>query len=308
MDVIGVGRAVMDYSLLVEKYPNVDEKTVALDRFYGSGSPVPNALCQLAAWGVSTSLVAVVGNDRDGDFFRDQIESAGVEVEQLFTRQQEATPRAFIWVEKKSGRRTVVLDRDIAPLSPDELPSQSISSARFLLIDGVEADAAIASAQMIREAGGQVMLDAGSVRGRMEEQVALADWLIVPVGFIREWYGSVDLFQAAKDLCDLGPKAVVVTNGAAGSVAAWDGRVEWFQAHRVEAIDTTGAGDVFHAGFLYGLIQHWNVSDCIRWASAAAALATTALGGRGCLPDKQQVEHLLEEAGVVLDGSRGGQE
>lgn len=217
-DVVGIGRAVMDYAVLVKSYPQVDEKTVALDRYYGSGSPVPNALCQLAAWGWNASLTSVVGDDHEGELFRREVGSHGVDEGNVLTRKQEATPRAFIWVEEGSGRRTVVLDRGIAPLSLEELPLSMLDQCRFLLVDGVEADAAIAAATHVREAGGEVMLDAGHVRERMEEQLALADWLIVPKAFILAWFGSVDLFQAVKDLQVLGPRAVVVTNGPAGCI------------------------------------------------------------------------------------------
>ena len=305
MDVVGVGRAVMDYCLLVESYPSVDEKTVALDRFYGSGSPVPNALCALAGWGHETSFVGAVGGDHEGRLFEEDIQSYGVGSEHLVIREQEATPRAFLWVEKTNGRRTIVLDRDIAPLSSGELPLPLLQTSRFLLIDGVEADTAIDAAKVVRAAGGQVMLDAGNVRDRMEEQITLTDWLIVPITFIRAWFGGVDLFQAARDLRELGPKAVVITNGAAGCVAAWDEGVQWFQSYPVKTVDTTGAGDLFHAGFIYGLSQGWGMHDCIRWASAAGALATTALGGRGCLPSKDQVERLLRDAGDGLDAWKG---
>lgn len=306
MAIAGVGRAVMDYSLLVKSYPSVDEKTVALDRFYGSGSPVPNALCALASWGQQCAFTGVVGDDPEGSRFQQDISAYGVDAEYLHVRKQEATPRAFIWVEKSSGRRTIVLDRDIAPLSSGELPLSLLQSSHFLLIDGVEADAAIEAAKVVRSMGGQVMLDAGNVRDRMEEQITLADWLIVPITFIRAWFGGVDLFQAARDLRELGPKAVVITNGAAGCVAAWSEDVRWFQAYPVKSVDTTGAGDLFHAGFLHGVSQGWQVPDCVRWASAAGALATTALGGRGCLPSKDEVERLLREAGDELDAWKGG--
>ncbi|MCB2198064.1 sugar kinase [bacterium] len=266
---------------------------------------MPNALCALASWGHSCSFVGVVGDDVEGSRFRQDISTYGVDPEFLLVREQEATPRAFLWVEKTSGRRTIVLDRDIAPLSSSELPLPLLQSSRFLLIDGVEADATIQAAKAIRAMGGQVMLDAGNVRDRMEEQIALTDWLVVPIAFIRNWFGGVDLFQAARDLRELGPRGVVITNGAAGSVAAWGQEVQWFQAYSVKSVDTTGAGDLFHAGFLHGVSQGWDVPDCIRWASAAGGLATIALGGRGHLPTKDEVERLLRDAGDELDVWKG---
>jgi len=294
IDVIGVGRAVMDYAVLVTKHPVVDQKTEALDRFYGSGSPIPNALCQLAGWGWSTSLVAVVGDDRDGEEFLSCITSCCVNVDHVTRREGQPTPRAFLWVEKGSGRRTVVLDRALAPLSPRDLPSKELDHCRFLLADGYEADANLEAMERVRKAGGEVMIDAGSIRDKMDEQLAICDWIIVPLAFAKAYYGNTDLFEVARDLKSRGAKAAVVTNGAAGCVAAWGDNTEWFRSYPMETVvDTTGAGDLYHAGFLHGLLKGWAIPSCIRWASATGALATTAFGGRGKMPSCDEVEELL---------------
>jgi sulfofructose kinase len=300
-DVVGVGRAVMDYCVLIEQYPEPDEKTEAVDRFYGSGSPVPNALCQLAVWDHNTSLVAKVGDDSDGTLFIDQVKSLGVNCEHVTRSSLERTPRAHIWVTKSSGSRTIVLDRDIAPLSQDLLPSTILERSNFLLLDGYEADVAIRAAQIVHVAGGEVILDAGNIRPRMEEQLALADWVIVPLAFAKAYFDGMDLFDVVRDLLSKGAKGAIVTNGAAGSVSGVaGGNVEWIGSYPVKVVDTTGAGDIFHAGIIHGLINGWDLADTIKWASAAGALATTKLGGRGMLPTKSEVSALLLENGVNL--------
>lgn len=302
-DVIGIGRAVMDSAVLLDSYPLVDSKTEALDRFHGAGSPVPNALGQLAVWGWRTALVAGVGEDDLGSDFLEEMTSCSVNVDHVTRREGQATPQAFIWVERGTGKRTVVLDRALAPLSPDEVPSKDISNARFLLADGYEANANLAAMRCARDAGVQVLLDAGAPREEMDQQLALSDWIIVPVSFARSLFGDRDLFEVAAELKARGARAAVVTNGAGGSVAAWEGGVEWFRSYPVEVVDTTGAGDVFHAGFLHGLLKGWTVPECIRWAAASAALSLTALGGRGRLPEVGEVESLLREQGEALPES-----
>ncbi len=300
-DVVGFGRAVMDYCVLIDEYPEADQKTEALDRFYGSGSPVPNALCQLSVWDQKTSLIAKVGDDSDGTLFVDQVKSLGVDCQHVTRSYVERTPRAHIWVTRSTGSRTIVLDRDIAPLSPDLLPSTILERSNFLLLDGYEADAAIRAAEIVHEAGGQVVLDAGNIRPRMDEQLLLADWVIVPLAFVRACYGEMDLFDVVRDLLAKGAKGAIVTNGAAGSVSGVaGGNVEWIGTYPVKVVDTTGAGDIFHAGIIQGLINGWDLSDCVKWASAAGALATTKLGGRGMLPTKLEVSALLLENGVNL--------
>ncbi len=302
LDVIGVGRAVMDFAVLVPDYPELDRKTEALDRFYGSGSPVPNALCQLARWGWDTALVAAVGADREGEDFTSNLASCSVETSFLTRREGQSTPRAYIWVEERTGKRTVVLDRALAPLSDGDLPFQSLHQARFLLADGYEAAANIAAMKAVREKGGEVMLDVGAVRELMDEQLALCDWIIASLNFAKQRFGNLDLFQVVRELLGYGARGVVVTNGAGGCVATWEDEVEWFRSFPVATVDTTGAGDIFHAGFLHGRLKGWSVPSSVRWAAAAAAISTTGFGGRGKLPDEAEVRELLVREGEPWDG------
>ena len=296
-DVIGVGRAVYDYALMVDKYPKIDEKTEAIARYEGAGSPIPNALCQLAEWGKRVLMVARVGDDQEGNRFIQDLESHNVNAGTVLRIEGSRTPQAFLLVEKGTGKRTVVLDRTIAPLSPNELPFNDLRACRILHLDGWEADAALEAARSVHKAGGTVMLDAGNIRPRMAELLEATDWLVAPIAFIRSFYGEIDLFEAVRDLHGRGPRTAVVTNGAGGCVAAWDDEISWFRAYSAKAVDTTGAGDLFHAGFLHGLLEGWQIPDCIRWAAATASIAVTALGGRGRLAKIGEVEDLLQNAG-----------
>ena len=89
------------------------------------------------------------------------------------------------------------------------------------------------------------------------------------------------------------PRLAVATLGAGGALACWDGRVHHVAAHRVPVVDTTSAGDCFHAGALYGLLAGWPIARALAFASAAAALACTKLGGRTSIPVRAAIEALL---------------
>ncbi len=295
LDVVGVGRACFDYAVLLATYPDNNTKHEAIATFEGPGSPVPNALAQLSLWGHKTCLSAVVGNDPQGKQIVSENKKLGVDCDHMIERPEHRTPRAFLWIEQKTGKRTVVLDRTIAPLSPDELPCNELKSCAFLLMDGWEADANLEAARIVREHGGKVMFDAGAVRPRMEEQLQAVDYLIGPVTYSREMFGKMDLFQVVRRLRDYGPELVIITNGSAGCVAAWGDQVQWLPSFKVDPVDTTGAGDLFHAGVLHGIIEGWDVPTCVRWASATAALGIGALGGRGKLPVKEEIEEFLKD-------------
>ncbi len=180
IDVIGLGRAVYDYSVLVKSYPGWGEKSEAIDRFEAGGSPVPNALCQLSKWGLSTSLIANVGTDHEGDRFIPDTASYGVSVEKVRRCKGQRTPHAYLWVEERTGQRTIVLDRFIAPLSPDSLPLIELQNCRVLHLDGWETEATLQAARIVRDSGGKVMIDLGNIRPRQDEILNLCDWIIAP--------------------------------------------------------------------------------------------------------------------------------
>lgn len=302
-DVFGVGRAVVDHAVLVDVHPPANSKTEARARWRGAGSPVPVALCQLSRWGWSCGLQAVVGDDPEGELVRREIGGEGVQVESLETRIGARTALASIWVEKQTAKRTVVLDRDLDPLSAKELSSRALQSARCLLIDGWESSAALKAASIARENNVTVVLDAGGVRDGMDQLLKCVDWLIVPVSFVKEYLGKTDLFTAAPVMRSRGPNGrssgVIITNGAGGCVAACgeEESAVWYRSYPIRPVDTTGAGDVFHAGIVHGLLKGWGPPMSIRWAAAAAALSTTELGARGRLASTDEIAQFLTENG-----------
>ncbi|MBI1928057.1 hypothetical protein HYR99_27915 [Candidatus Poribacteria bacterium] len=99
-------------------------------------------------------------------------------------------------------------------------------------------------------------------------------------------------------LCDLGARIAVVTLGERGCVAKWERGLFAFPAFPVNVVDTTGAGDAFHGGFIYGLLHDWSVAETVRFASAVAALNCCALGGRSGLPTLGMIERFLVEIGI----------
>ena len=96
-------------------------------------------------------------------------------------------------------------------------------------------------------------------------------------------------------LYDFGVKIAVVTLGNQGCIAKYDQETLVFSAFPVDVIDTTGAGDAFHGGFIYGMLQDWNLKRTIQFASAVAAINCCSLGGRSGLPTLETVERFLEE-------------
>lgn len=294
---VGLGLCALDYTFQVRNYPRLDDKIEAIAFTRQGGGPVPTALCSLSRLGVSTAFIGKCGKDAEGKTIRDELRRFGVKTSGLILDPDSRTPRAFIMVEKESGKRTVILDRtETSALSADEFRIDLIKKAKFLLIDGREMETSLTAAIIMKKSGGEVILDAGSPRKNISDILPYVDHLVVSNRFSIDFTQEVDPGNAALKLAHMGFKSVVITSGGKGCLGATpDGHFYQQEAFDVDVADTTGAGDVFHGGFIYGLVQGWELPEILKFASAVAAIKCTRLGGRRGIPDLNEVEDLIRK-------------
>ncbi len=296
MQVTGIGQCCWDTLAVVESYPAADGKQETLAWEEQGGGPVATALVALARLGVSCRFHGVVGDDAAGDKIREDFAAEGIDTAGLVTRQHACSQTAFIAVEKGSGRRTIFWRRPSgAELRPVEVGGAWLDECRFLLLDGLMAEASLNAARQARARGIPVMLDAGRLRPGMLEIAWECSHLVASEHFARElgWDGVPEHFTGQAER--LGAPAVTVTLGERGSVTWANGDIIRVPAFQVPVADTTGAGDVFHGGYIYGLIQGWALRESIIFASAVAALKCTRVGGRAGIPTLPEVVQFLAE-------------
>ena len=140
----------------------------------------------------------------------------------------------------------------------------------------------------------------------MLDLIRYTDHLITAENFIGEYFPEQPLASRLGRLKEMGPQVVTVTLGQKGSVSLWEDIPYRLPALTVQARDTTGAGDVFHGAYTYGLLQGWSPPERIRWATVAAGLSCRSLGGRAGIPTLNEVEERLPEPGPflsVMDGT-----
>jgi sugar/nucleoside kinase (ribokinase family) len=193
-----------------------------------------------------------------------------------------------------SGERTVLNRRDDRlRLQPEELQREWIVNARALHVDGHDTTAAIRAARWAREVGIPVIADLDEMYPGVEELLSLIDYLIVSRDFPCRLMGELDLETAVQGMhARYGSTLAAATLGPDG-VLAWNGRnFHHTAAFRVPVVDTTGAGDIFHAGFIYGLLQGWELERQMDFACAAAALNCMGVGARGRIESVEAIEEL----------------
>ena len=290
IDVFGLGQCALDYLGKLDHYPPPDVKCSFTDLVVQGGGPVATALVALSRWGLSCSFAGVIGSDSFGSDIRISLEKEGVDTQGLLVREGADSQFSFIVAEpSNNGRRTIFTRKPTgAYLRPEEIDCGGLEQARVFHTDGLFVEASLAGADVARKAGVPVVVDAGSLRDGMVELAQKSAFFLASQPFAASLMGKDAPVDACYRLAELGPKVVTVTLGDQGYVALVEGALIEKPAYDVEAIDTTGCGDVFHAGFTFGLVKNWAVEKSLDFAAWAASRVALKLGGRAGIPGVQE--------------------
>jgi len=291
IDVYGLGQCAWDYIGQIEKYPPSDTKCEMSAMVVQGGGPIATALVALTRWGFSCSFCGVVGDDAMGRQITNSLQAENVNTSQIIIRQGFDSQFAFIAAEKNGGERTIFWRRPTGQRAmAKELNYDMIRQARVFHTDGLFPEASIAAARIAKEAGVIVVVDAGTLREGMLELAKYSDYFIVSEVFARNFINMDDPHKACKELQNLGPQIVGVTLGDRGYLALHHDR--WIErpAYPVKAVDTTGCGDLFHAGITLGILKRWELGMTLDFSSWAAASVSTKLGGRAGIPSLDEYQ------------------
>jgi len=249
------------------------------------GGQAATAMVACQRLGLKTRYLGKIGNDDLGFYSQKSLEDEGVDIEGVLVVPDTRNQFAFILIDQNTGERTIIWDRDKRlVMHPDEVPQEIVCSAKVLLIDGHDAAAALQAARFAKEDGIIVVMDAERISEETTELVSSVDILIGEKHFPERFTGVSDLNEALMEIARRGPRLAGVTLGKDGALAFYDGTFYHSPAYEVSCRDTTGAGDVFHAAFIRVLFEEWNISRCLDFSNAVAALKCRELGGRASLP------------------------
>src|SRR5713226_6217850 len=293
VDLVGVGLNATDTLSPLPHFPASGSKVEFRSANVLPGGPVASAVVACQHWGMRTRYVGKVGDDGAAKIHRAEFARTGVEAH-LITAPGCASQQAFILVDD-SGERTVLWKRDDRlTLRPEELEREWIVDARALHIDGHDTAAATAAAGWARAASIPIIADVDELYPGVDTLLKSVDYLITSRDIPGRLMGEPDLRKSLPALRErFGCRLTAATLGEEG-VLAWDGtQFHYATAFRVQPVDTTGAGDIFHAGFIYGLLQGWPLQQQLDFACAAAALNCTAIGARGGIQAVAAIEQLM---------------
>lgn len=293
VDLVGVGLNAIDTLIPLAHFPARGSKMEYSAATILPGGQTATAVVACQTWGLSTRYVGKLGTDHAAQLHRREFDRAGVDA-RLIMVPDGVSPQSLIIVDD-GGERTVLCRRDERiQLKPDDLEHAWIKNASVLLVDGFETAAATQAARWARDAGIPVVADLDETYVGVEDLMAYVDHLIVSRDFPMRLTGEHNLERALRLIKrQFGCGITAATLGADG-VIAWDGHDFLARpAYRVPVVDTTGAGDIFHAGFIYGLRNGWPLERRLDFACAAAALNCTCSGARGGIGNVEQIERLM---------------
>lgn len=272
----------------------VDGKLEVAGITLSGGGPGATAAVALARLGANVRLVTILTDDLPGQFQLGELVAAGVDISLCPVRRERVSPLAVSLVDRDRGSRTIIWSRgDLPALQVDEVDTAWLEGVDLLYTDGHEVVAARKLAVAARKLGLPVVMDAGGVRSGSDRLAAECTDVISSSGFAPTLTGQSDPLKALVALAELGPAHVAMTFGKAGCLALAGGVPVPIPAFAVEVVDTTGAGDAFHAGYAFARARGMEFLDCLEFGSAVAALKCRNWGGRLGLPVLGEVEALL---------------
>ncbi|MGD9588223.1 MAG: carbohydrate kinase family protein [Pyrinomonadaceae bacterium] len=300
-DVVGFGTNAVDFLIQVPAYPEFNSKVELVDYTQAPGGEVASTMAGLQRLGLSASYAGRFGDDPAGDIGYASLEEEGVDLTYAERIAGARTQIAFIIIDTRNGERTVIWKRDERlQYQAADAPLAGVSEARIVHMTPHDTSACIEMARAARSEGVIVSIDIDRTFNGIEDLLPLVDILIASSDLPAALTGLPDPGRSLERLREIyGCGIVGVTLGEEGSlVLGPEGLVET-PAYPVPGgcVDTTGAGDSFRVGILYGVLTGRSVEESCRFANAVAALKCRAVGARTALPGEAELIEFVEGFG-----------
>ena len=296
--ILCLGHASYDITIPMDKYPTENTKYRVLNRIECGGGPASNAAYLLGKWGMNTYFSGVLGNDIYGKRIKKEFENVGVDTRYIELSKKYKTTKSFIIVNKKNASRTIFAYRDKSM----KMENTNIRiKPDYALFDGEDFE--IATKVIRNNPGCITILDAGRAKYSTIKLGKMVNYLVASKNFAEDFTGvkiNYKDYNSLVKVYNLLEKDftanIVITLESHGCLYKIDGKVKIMPGYKVKAIDTTGAGDIFHGAFVYALVKGYSYEDILRIANITGALSTTKIGGRYSIPDINEVLSIYEKS------------
>lgn len=297
--IVGIGANVYDTLITTPFYPVEDTKLRASGVKECGGGPCGTGLVAAAKLGASAAYIGALAKDSGGEFLLADMKRFGMSTDFVDMVEGKSSFSSYIVLSEESASRTCVFNKENLPdFELDEKKADAIRTAQVLMVDGNELENAVKGAKIARDSGCKVLYDAGGLYKNVEKLLPYADILIPSEEFALGHTGKTTAEDAAKCLFDkYSPEVVVITQGVKGGII-YDGKdIKSYPSFKVDAVDSNGAGDVFHGAFAFSVSMGYNYYKSCVFSSAVSALKCTKLGARDGVPSFDETIKFLKECG-----------
>lgn len=298
-DVVGFGTNAVDYLITVPEYPAFNSKVELNHYTEAAGGEIASTMAGLQRLGLKTAYAGRFGSDRAGEIGLASLVDEGVDISLAETVDGARTQIAFIMIDAASGERTILWQREkLLAYDESDAPLVAAAKCKVLHMTPHDTQACIRMAAEARANGAVVSVDIDNIFDGIEDLLPLVDICIASAEFSQKLFGMTVVEQGLRELSSrFGCPVTGVTMGKKGSLVLCGGQLIETPAFDVPGgcIDTTGAGDAFRTGLLYGLLTGEPVDESCRLANAVAALKCRGLGARSTLPTENELKTMLKK-------------
>lgn len=294
-DILGFGAVAIDHLVYVDTFPPANVKTYVIRSEQQCGGLTATALVAAQRLGAQCAYAGMLGDDDGSRFVIETMQREGIDVSHVVKRDDAGPIRSTIIVGLDRATRNIFPEHpDITGAAEDQPDASLIRASKVVFVDHLGMAGMIRAATIARDAGIPVVSDVERDLSGFDQLLALVDHIVMSEDFALHLTQSSEASAAVKALWTPARAMVAVTCGEAGCHFSDDGvQVQHQPAFKVDAVDTTGCGDVFHGGYAAALAKGMPAADRIRFASAAAALKATQRGGQAGAPTLAQVSNFL---------------
>ena len=294
MKVVCVGHSTFDTTLPMKEYPIENIKYRLENHIECGGGPASNGAYLLAKWGMDTTICSVIGDDYYADQVIADFQKIGANTEYLEKMPNHKTTSSYIIANMSNGSRTVLSSKD-TPIR--KLSKSVLAPADVILIDGEHPETA--HEVLDKNPNAISVLDAGRLNDDTKALGKKVTYLVCSKDFAESFSNEkidTNNLEALKiiyeNLKSYFQTNVIITLEAKGSFTEIDGICQIIPSIKVKALDSTGAGDIFHGAFTYFIANSYPLKEAIKLASITGAISVTRIGSRYSIPMLAEVvEH-----------------
>ncbi len=296
--IVGVGGSVYDMLMVLDGFPVEDMKQSAKELRIQCGGPCAVAMIAASKLGVPVKFIGGVGADTYGEFEKKVLTSYGVDISSMKTFEGKMSRVCLVLVNPENASRTCIGAGGEASFAmrPEDVDLSVLDGCEYVHLDGSNIEVAEYVAKAARERGIRVAIDCDVMSPAVERLLPYVNVMIPSEQFVTKYADESDPVKAARILYEkMKPELLVVTLGKKGGLIIKDGEMERYDAFSVKAVDSNGAGDIFHGAFLAACVKGMAPKEACTYASAVSAIKCTRIGGADGTPYEDEVLKFLEE-------------